>query len=266
MSKRKAFHPVNENGWLKEFRRELSAFQMVSPRTAFLDFIHLALDAFLSDHTAEHPREKHYMSIIKNYSKQDANRFGDMLGCIIGHMQETGSECLAELWEEYASSSELGQFFTPKHVCDLMAKITMGDEVEWGKYSRERPCWISDPSCGAGRCFTSVLEGVGKGRQDIIVFHGIDIDKTVCEVAALNMLFFNANSVILNGDTLGMNVWGGYMTHHSPFGGQISEITDAETLKNCMSMGLPLREANVEDMPTPETPVTRKMVQLELFA
>ena len=257
MSKRKAFHPVNENGWLKEFRRELSAFQMASPRTAFLDFIHLALDAFLSDHTPEHPREKHYMSIIKGYSKEDARRFGKLLACVVGYMQDTGAECLSVLWEEYASSSELGQFFTPREVCEMMARITMGDEVEWSRYSPERRCWISDPSCGAGRCFTSVLEGVGKGRQDLIVFHGIDIDRTVCEVAALNMLFFNANSVILHGDTISLNVWGGYETHHSAFGGRIIELTDKDVLRKYMEVGLEQRRQAAPVQPF-------QSVQLEL--
>jgi len=236
MGKQKTLHG---DGWLEHFRKCMDEFAGTRRKyDVFTDFIELALDAFLSDHTPEHPNEKSYMHTISRYSRDEAMLFSDMLGCVIGYTCETGKECLGTLWEEYAASSQLGQFFTPQNICELVNMIALNG-IEMGKYDIDNPCRISDPSCGVGRMLAMALTSIPAEHRDKVFLHGIDIDGVVCKAAALNMLLLDANSVIVHGNTLSLEAWNAYETNRTGMGfARIREIKDVETLEKLMAMGL----------------------------
>ena len=231
---------LHGEGWLKHFRKCMERFSGSHYKyDVFTDFIQAALDCFLSDHTPEHPREKQYMQIIGQYKKEEVNLFCDMLGCVTGYTFETGKECLGILWEEYAAKGQLGQFFTPQCVCEMMNLILFTQDIDWSKYSADRPCRISDPSCGAGRMLTTAFSSIPMEHKDKVFLHGIDIDGVVCKATALNMLLLDANSVIIHGNTLSLEVWNAYETNRTGRGfARIREITDKEFLKELITMSL----------------------------
>ena len=112
-----------------EFHRTLQTF-LRSPWEVLCDGLQLWVDAFLSDRTPEHPREQDYMNIIKKYSKQEAEKFGHLLACVMGYMQVTDEEFLANMWMEYAADAGKGQFFTPPSICGMIAEQTFIG-VDW---------------------------------------------------------------------------------------------------------------------------------------
>lgn len=71
-----------------------------------------------------------------------------------------------------------GQFFTPYHICDFMAKITLADhraEIEEKGYIS-----INDPACGAGATLiaaANVLDLNGCNHQTQALFVGQDLDR-----------------------------------------------------------------------------------------
>jgi hypothetical protein len=218
-----------------EFRRTLQTF-IRSPWEVLCDGLNLLVDAFLSDHTPEHPREKDYMQIIGKYSKKDAENFGHLLACVMAYMQITDEEFLANMWMEYAADAGKGQFFTPPSICGMIAEQTFIG-VDWGRYTPDRPCRISDPACGAGLMLVYAKKKAPQNKLNSLFFHGVDIDINVCHAAALNMLFFNCESVIIHGNALTMEVWHVFRTVHSIFGGRMYEVTDPDEMRRWMEMG-----------------------------
>ena len=263
---------LDSSPYIKEFYKNLHGINR-SPWQVYCDFLQLNIDAFISDHTPEHPREKDYMQIIESYRKEEAEKFSNMLGCVMQYMKETNKECLSEIWEGVAANSNLGQFFTPWTVCMMMAKMELENSVlNWDKFTPENKCTISDPSCGGGRTLVAALKLVPAGKLNSALFHGIDIDLNVCHAAALNMLFFNANSYIIHGNALSLEVWHVFKTIHTPFGGEIVEITDKEVMERTIRYGLKTKnyaeETNEEERIIsiePKTLKTEQQEQLELF-
>lgn len=242
---------LSDNEYIKHFHKMMDAFTSHNHWQVYTDFLQLATDCFLSDRTPEHPREKHYMDIMQKYRGDAQKYFGEMLGCVMKYMSATHRECLSELWEEYAANAHLGQFFTPWSVCQFLAKTQL-QFADWEQYTPEKKCYISDPSCGGGRTLVAALKEVPAHKMDSVCFHGIDVDSNVCYVAALNMLFFNANSYIVHGNALTLEVWHVYRTIHHWMGGSIVEITDPDEMKRIITWGLSERKETSETAVKPQ--------------
>lgn len=213
---------------ISDFGKLLTRFYGHSLRMVYADFLQLAVCAFLSDHTPEHPREQQYNQIMDKYREKDQkNAFPAMLASITRYMQETGRECLSILWEEIGANLNMEQFFTPSSVCGFMAETEIR-QIQWEKYSPDHPLYICDPACGGGRTLIAALKQIPAEHADKICCIGIDIDESVCNIALLNMLFFNANSYIIHGNALDQSAWHVYGTSRGVIGGKIEEYTDPE--------------------------------------
>lgn len=217
----------------------------------FTDFLTLTTCCMLSDQTPEHPREKQYLEIVGRYDREGVKHFAVLLSLAMGYMADTNRECLSELWEVYAANGELGQFFTPWCVCESMARMTIGN-ADWSKYSRDRKCWIGDCAVGGGRTLVAAAKQIPLTEIGNVAFHGIDVDANVCMVAALNLLFFNLNGVIVNGNALTLEGCRVYGVRHSIFGATIEESTDPDTVKRWITFGLPRSDPEPEPEPAPE--------------
>ena len=242
---------LSTSGIKSEFEKIVMSFTR-APWEVYCDFLQLAIDAFLSDHTPEHPREKDYMKIIGKYSHDEAQKFGDMLGLVFMYMRDTGKEFLANMWMQLAANSNLGQFFTPPVLCDLMSQINY-DAVDWDKYSPEKPCCISDPACGGGLTLFYAVKKFPVEKRNSLFIHGVDVDINVCHCAALNMLFLNVDAVIIHGNTLTMEVWHVFRIRHHLAGGEIYEVKDPEQMRRWMEFGFRRDGKGCEK--SPEKPV-----------
>jgi len=202
----------------------------------FIDFLQMTTCAMISENVKECAREKQYLEITQRYHKEDLQMFSGLLGQAMKFMSRTNRECLSELWEVYAANAKLGQFFTPWHVCEFMAKISVSS-IDWSKYSPARKCWINDCACGGGRLLLAAAKQVPGINANSVAFHGVDTDPNVCMVAALNLLFFNLNGVIVNGNALTMEGHRIYKIARSYAGAEITESTEPEEIRFWIERG-----------------------------
>lgn len=164
--------------------------------------------------------EELYDKVLKGYTahkdKETAvkigNEFARMISFLVLYSMETDKEAISELFEECASSSGFGQFFTPSDVVDVMAIITGIPEIDFEKYSFTNPCWISDPACGGGRTLIYPALRAPKKYRNRLAFHGIDLDKTCVEMTALNLMLFDLHGYVIHGNALTLEAYGGYRT------------------------------------------------------
>lgn len=168
-------------------------------------------------------------------------------------------DVLGDLFMDCVSHGRNGQFFTPQCICDMMAQMTYGQDLEEGKT-------VCDPACGSGR----MLLAVGK-MQRKLKFYGADSDHTCAKMAALNLLVNSMPGEIAWMNSLSMDHYKSYFitlylagTHYLP----MLKITgrDETNMKIRMQKTMEkMKEA--EPIPEANPEPVRKIgkMQLELF-
>jgi type I restriction-modification system DNA methylase subunit len=182
------------------------------------DWLGLAVAALSKQTDAD---EERYMTIMRKYGPRTegkdhpADHFARALGEFLRTCQAESAlnssfpDYLGQIYEQESLTNRYsGQFFTPEPLCQMMVQMTVEPTQE--------PVSIADPACGSGRFFVAAMPLAPNAR-----FYGIDRDLTCVHMTALNMLVRNANSVIVHGNTLSMETFGGYRTHRTALGGVI---------------------------------------------
>jgi len=120
----------------------------------------------------------------------------DMLDDIPMADRDTNGDLYEYLLSKIASAGVNGQFRTPRHIIDLMVKMTapqLSDE-------------ICDPACGTGGFLVAASEYVRGAHADALLdrvqrqhfhasmFHGYDFDSTMLRIGSMNMLLHGIES------------------------------------------------------------------------
>jgi type I restriction-modification system DNA methylase subunit len=138
----------------------------------FSDFLTLVVCAFSLG-----KEEEKYLSVIQNYNKQEASLFAEALAKLVIEM--TGDDgtglidVLGSYFQEHISFGRNGQFFSPQHICDMIACMT--GPVKQGNR-------ILDPACGSGR----MLLAAAKSNRNAM-FYGADVDENCAKMTVINL-------------------------------------------------------------------------------
>lgn len=196
----------------------------------FRDWIAVAFYAFQSD-------DPHYFEVMDKYKKNNefnrevADHFSLALARLMEYMRLTNKEALGELFMNYASDGGKSQFFTPFNISEMVAKM-MIDCNKQVAVEENRPLVINDPTCGAGIMLVSAAKELSYEQANDALLIGSDIDITCVRMTALNMMFFNMNSLIIWGNPLGMEVYDAWATiRHPILGGSLKHDGKEEAIK-----------------------------------
>jgi hypothetical protein len=147
--------------------------------------------------------------------ERDIDYFCKAFASLQLEMKNTNDDVLGQVYMDWNQSTKLrGQFFTPKHVASMMAKMLNPK----GR--------ILDPCCGSGVMLIEAIKTMDNESLDNSVFVGQDIDITCVKMCALNLMFFNVDGYVVWGDSLLMECKKVYQTARSYEGGSIRELTD----------------------------------------
>lgn len=210
------------------------------------DWLSLAVAAFCRDDAA-------YMSVMSRYGPRVPNKthpadhFSHALGEFLRTCQTESAlgtpfpDTLGRIYEEEAlTNNYAGQFFTPEPLCAMMATMMIAPI--------EEEITICDPACGSGRFFIHAQPLAPKAH-----FTGIDRDLTCVHMTALNMLVRNADAVVVHGNTLSLETFGGYQTRRTALGGDICTLTAQQAstfLTAAVKAQAEQRTADVSPAPT----------------
>lgn len=117
---------------------------------------------------------------------ENGARFADHLGDY--HMEILGSR----------GAQAKGEYFTPEHVCQLTALMTLGDIASNDKIT------LHEPACGSGRfilAITKVIEGRGESVLKMRV-EAIDVTASCAYMAYINFALWSIPAVVIHGNTL----------------------------------------------------------------
>jgi len=141
----------------------------------------------------------------------------------IGELSEGFNDPLGSLYEDVISKGRLSQFFTPPHISDFMAAITVGANAAPGRT-------VFDPACGSGR----VLLSAAKINRHLLLY-GADIDLILCKVALVNMLLNSLTGEIAHMNSLTNEFFAGYKTdtilkngYHVPYYVEFADCNESQ--------------------------------------
>ena len=191
------------------------------------DFLTLAScahkNAALPRHSEQwRANETKYMDVVERYKaknrREDITGYAEALGSLSMAASQPGDDTLGRLHMEIAPNTNLGQFYTPYSIAQLMAKMSMGnlreDQLEkLGNGSGYLE--MSDPACGAGVMALATIDEFGNqgiNPQKHLRAYLTDVDERACDMAFLNMALRGIPAVITHGNALSGEVYGRSMT------------------------------------------------------
>lgn len=149
-------------------------------------------------------REEQYGRCIKNLGGVEIP--AQMLGIITMALgQNPDQDFLGKMYMNLNLGSHWhGQFFTPYHVCRMMAEMNFGDETQ---AETERKGYISvcDPCVGAGAMLIAAANAMRRAKinyQANAVFVGQDIDRVVAMMAYIQISLIGCPGYIIVGNSL----------------------------------------------------------------
>lgn len=149
-------------------------------------------------------REEQYERSIKNLGGVEIP--AQMLGTVVMALEENpNQDFLGRLYMNLNLGSHWhGQFFTPYHVSELMAKMTIGEgcraEIEEKGYVS-----VCDPCVGAGAMLIAAATAFRKYKVNYhtsVLFIGQDIDSVVAKMAYIQISLLGCPGYITIGNSL----------------------------------------------------------------
>ncbi|MDR2271994.1 MAG: N-6 DNA methylase [Sphingobacterium sp.] len=125
----------------------------------------------------------------------------------IGELMERGHEPLGDLFMEFVSKGNNGQYFTPMDICRFMQLLVFGDSQGENPKSEN----VHDPACGSGRMLLAAAV-----TNKSLHCYGTDVDDQCCRMAAANMILHNLIADITCGNELTLTYSHGYLIRREP--------------------------------------------------
>ncbi len=145
-------------------------------------------------------REKAYLQIAGKHTKERMQKFCDMNGLLIDAFEEGMEDILGYIYMHLElGSSRTGQFFTPYHICQLMARMAVKSAGEQDVYT------CNEPSCGAGGniiAFAEELKRTGKKYQVQMKVTCQDIDVRAVYMTYVQLSYYGIPAEVFQSDTL----------------------------------------------------------------
>ncbi len=156
-------------------------------------------------------REDMYMERILKYNEEERMIFPKLYGELVMALEKKPEQdFLGEVFMQLGLGSEWhGQFFTPYHVCEAMAKTITTNALE--SIDEKGYITVLDPTCGAGATLIAFANSLQEKyhenkRQDNwqhkVLFIGQDIDFTVGLMCYIQMSLRGCAGFVKIGDTL----------------------------------------------------------------
>ena len=162
-------------------------------------------------------REKRYLQIIKKYQKEEqaliAEIFSMIFALLSSVVYDNGRfyDNLGELFMRCnQGSSSAGQYFTPYHVSEMMARMTIGDEI-LAKSKNDGILTLNDSCCGGGGMMMAALD-VLKNKYNINYTRNCfilcsDIDLRCVHMAYLQLSLAGVPAIVKHQNSLTCETW-----------------------------------------------------------
>lgn len=214
-------------------------------RRVFDGFTRLAACAL-----AAQTREAEYLEEAKRWERSELDLFAGALGALVLEMESRPFEdVIGGYYMEFAVSAKgqqwHGEFHTPKTVCDLIARMMLGD---LDSLPAEGPITVCEPACGAGAMILSVAQACPPEVRRRLRVTAMDINRTACDMAFINTALWGIPTRVIHGNALSTECWAAWSNIHyiAPWLPLALRVQTPEA----MAQGQPPKPVEVEQIKT----------------
>ena len=169
----------------------------------FDDFLQMAVCAFSVGFM-----EEEYKKVADKYKPEELKGFSIALAEMVNEYSEAacdgGWDDIVGITFENVNSkmqaSNSGQFFTPVHLCNLMAKITHD--------STFIPENVNDCACGSSRNLIAHCRLRPEHRTETF-YHAYDLDSRCVLMSVINFIMYGMKGVVIHMNALTLEIYGG---------------------------------------------------------
>lgn len=187
--------------------------------TTFLEITATSIAAQMDPANAAE-REKRYEEIASKMEPETLTAYARMFALLyLATREHADDPCdiLGDIYHELRLNNEWnGQFFTPDHICRLMAQLVNPvDELP----DKEGPILINEPTCGSGTMVIGAVWAMKRKNFDFLhksFFVAQDIDIRCVWMAYIQLSLYGIPAVVIHGNTLTMEEWSRWHTPSAP--------------------------------------------------
>lgn len=213
-------------------------------------------------------REARYLDIVKRYSKDEVNTICEMFALLVMEFENVMfDDVLGDIFGALeVGNSAVGQFFTPFHISDLMARLVgFEDAIEQKGFVS-----VNEPTCGAGGMVIALAKTMYEQKfnyQQLLHATAQDLDLLCVCMTYVQLSLLHIPAVVILGDTLKMEQRELWYTPAHIMGDWDNKFRTLEFFNSLLGMMSATKddEPTVEEHPVAE-PITPPVVeQLALF-
>lgn len=203
---------MKERSPSREFRKVLESLSRRHDTRRVFD----AFTRFAACPLAAQTREAEYLQEVKRWNKEELVLFAEAFAALVMEMESKPFEDVIGGFYMDAAISQKGprwngEFHTTKHICDLMARLTISNTES---FPVEGPITICEPACGAGAMILSLAEVCQPEVRRRLRVTAIDINRTACGMAFINTTLWGVPTRVIHGNSLSMDCWAAWSNIH----------------------------------------------------
>lgn len=191
-------------------------------QTVFRDFVTMSAVALSKlDFRQAEAREELYMQTVRKYTSGEAKTIAHMFAELQQGLSVAPRDILGEIYMQLElGNSKIGQYFTPHHICELMAEIalmtalTMSDNVD-EQVAKKGFVTISEPASGSGATIIAAMMALqkrGLNYQRHAHVTAVDLDSTSAMMAYVQLSLLHVPAVVVHGNTLTLEEYSHWYT------------------------------------------------------
>lgn len=201
--------------------------------TVFTTFLEITATSIAAQMDPEHAeiREKRYGEIASGMTPETLDTYARMFAqlwlAVLEHKDDP-CDILGDVYHKLRLNNEWnGQFFTPDHICRMMAEM-INPVCE--DPNHDSPVTINEPTCGSGTMIIGAVWAMQKQKFDFqhkSFFVAQDIDVRCVWMAYIQLSLYGIPAVVIHGNTLTMEEWDRWYTPYAavPFLEHCEEIS-----------------------------------------
>lgn len=163
----------------------------------FADWVKMQAFAYANQVHYSQAREDEYIETMKRYDKDEFKKLAEMTAWLVEWADEQMFDMLGYIYMHLEiGNKRTGQFFTPYHLCQLMAKTVDFSEL---------PITANEPTCGAGGNIIALAEAMkdaGINYQHNLMVVCQDIDIKAVYMAFVQLSLYGIPAIVYQSDTL----------------------------------------------------------------
>ncbi|NQY62984.1 MAG: N-6 DNA methylase [Alteromonadaceae bacterium] len=174
----------------------------------FNDFVQMAAISLHNAANMDDDLEQQYLLIVGRYKKEDVDKICKLFAYVVTAFEIGFTDFLGAVYMEIEiSNRHSGQFFTPYHLCKLMAKMTLtGIDKHFDEHYF---ITVDEPACGAGGMILAVVDELlerGYNPQTQLFVQCTDIDPLPVMMCYLQLALLHIPARIQIGNTLTLEI------------------------------------------------------------